>query len=131
MPSTSPEITYTSSAAQKLFRVSVSEPTHRHDTTYVQHQHPEPRRNSAGDVLPEVSLKWGRSPKSGSSPEIKASGHGYSEAEVTKMRAKGINPDLKWEREHGRGGERKKKGGFWGKVAGTWSGTCSGGGVIK
>jgi hypothetical protein len=130
MPSTSPEIKYTSSPAQKLFRVSISEPTPRHDlhehTT--QYQHAQPRRNSAGDVVPEIAQNWFKTSKISASPEIKSSGHGYSEAEVSKMRAKGVDPDRRWEMEHGkRFGEQKKRGGFWGKMAGPGLG----GGVIN
>jgi hypothetical protein len=131
MPSTSPEIKYTSSPAQKLFRVSISEPTPRHDssTQTTQHQHAEPRRNSAGNVVPEVAQNWPVTPKTSASPEVKSStGHGDSKAEVSKMPAKGVDPYQRWEIERGKdSGERRKSGGFWGTLAGAGSG----GGVIR
>lgn len=150
MPSTSPEIKYTASPAQKLFRVSISEPTPHHDShththtyTYthphthphphththpMQHQHAQPRRNSAGDAVPEISQNWFKTRKASASPEIKSSGHGHSDAEASKMRAKSVDAGQRWEVDHGRGyGEWKKSGGFWGKVAGAGSG----GGVIN
>jgi hypothetical protein len=124
MPSTSPEIKYTNPTAQRLFRLSVSEPKQPQDTSY---HPPEPRRSSTGQVLPETGLEWGKATKSNAPPEIKSSGHGNTDAEVAKMRSKSISPDLKWDMEHRGGGERKKKAGFWGKVAGS----SFGGGVIK
>ena len=63
MPSTgtSPEIKYTSAAAQNLFRVSISEPSRPQSTYHTTAPAPaEPRRNSAGEVLPEICLKWGQ-----------------------------------------------------------------------
>jgi hypothetical protein len=131
MPSTFPEIKYTASPAQKLFRVSISEPTPHHGShtyTYTyphptQHQHAQPRRNSAGDAVPEISQNWFKARKASASPEIKSSGHGHSDAEASKMRAKSVDAGRRWEVDHGRGyGERKKSSGFWGKVTGPGSG---------
>jgi hypothetical protein len=124
MPSTSPEIKYTNPTAQRLFQLSVSEPKQPQDTFY---HPPEPRRNSTGQVLPEAGLKYGKAAKSNAPPEIKFSGHGNTDAEVAKMRSKGISSDLKWEMEHNRDGQRKKSAGFWGRVAGS----SFSGGVIK
>lgn len=121
MPSTSPEIKYTNPTAQRIFRLSVSEPKQPQDTSY---HPPEPRRSSTGQVLPEAGLKWDKAAKSNAPPEIKSSGHGNTDAEVAKMRSKSISSDLNWEMEHKRGGQRKKSAGFWSKMAGS---TFSGG----
>jgi hypothetical protein len=124
MPSTSPEIKYTNPTAQRLFRLSVSEPKQPQDTAY----HPsEPRRKSTGQVLPEASLKCGKAAKGNAPPEIKFSAHSNTNAEVAKMRSKSISSDLKWEMEHKRDGQRKKSAGFWGRVAGS----SFSGGVIQ
>jgi hypothetical protein len=126
MPFTSPEIKYTSSPAQKLFRVSISEPTPRHDssTHTTQDPHAEPRRNSTGNVVPEITQSRPVTVKTSASPEIKSpSGHGYSEAEVSKMRAKGVEPYHMWEIERRKDSdEPRKSGGFWGVLAGAGSG---------
>jgi hypothetical protein len=124
MPSTSPEIKYTNPTAQRILRLSVSEPKQPQHSSY---HHLEPRRSSTGQALPEIGLKWGKAAKSDAPPEIKSSGHGNIDAEVAKMRSKSISSDLKWEMEHRRDGERKKSAGFWGKMAGN----SFGGGVIK
>ena len=124
MPSTSPEIKYSNPTAQRIFRLSVSEPKQPQDTSY---HPPEPRRSSTGQVLSEAGLNWGKAAKSDAPPEIKSSGHGNADAEVAKTRSKSISSDLKWEMEHRMGGERKKSTGFWGKMAGSGFG----GGVIK
>jgi hypothetical protein len=124
MPSTSPEIKYTNPTAQRILRLSVSEPKQPRHTSY---HPPEPRRSSADQVLPEIGHKWGKAAKNNAPPEIKSSGHGNTDAEVAKMRSKSITPDLKWEMEHRRGVEQKKRTGFWSKVAGS----SFGGGVIK
>lgn len=124
MPSTSPEIKYTNPTAQRILRLSVSEPKQPQHSSY---HHPEPSRSSTGQALPEIGLKWGKAAKSNAPPEIKSSGHGNIDAEVAKMRSKSISSDLKWEMEHRKDGERKKSAGFWGKMAGN----SFGGGVIK
>jgi len=118
MPATgpSPEIKYSNSTAQKLFRVSISEPSqrghHHTDPQYAaahsppQSQSPPPpgqphtRRASSVEILPEVGFKWGKSPEVAAKP--KASGQAFAEERKKK--------------------EKKSKGGFWEMVAGTGSG---------
>jgi hypothetical protein len=124
MSSTSPEIKYSNPTAQRILRLSVSEPKQPQHTSY---HTPEPRRNSEGQALPEIGLKWGKAAKRDAPPEIKSSGHGNMDTEVARMRSNSISSDLNWGIEHRRGGERKKSTGFWSKVAGSGLG----GDVIK
>lgn len=84
---------------------------------------------------PDPALKWGITPGTHSRlptdpPEYTPAEDSYSpeeQAKRAKLRAKGVNPDLKAQMDaavHGKEGEKK---GFWAKVAGTgW-----GGGVIR
>lgn len=104
-------------------------------------------KSSTKPPLPDPALKWGMTPKhttgNGTTTTDKnldqTEAYGtaavetppdwdnyYDEATKAKLRAKGINPALKAEMEHGRkqGG---REGRFWGKVAAT----SFGGGVIK
>lgn len=77
--------------------------------------------------LPDVAAKWGVTPKDRPPPYSKPESE-YSPEEQeqrAKLRAKGVNPDLKAEIDAARKGN--KEGGFWSKVAGT----SSGGGWIK
>jgi hypothetical protein len=133
---TSPEIKYTDSPVQRLFRVSISEPSHRHDQHYgpaispTTTHHSEPRRASTGTTstaLPNVGSKWGRSPELASASAKSAR---HTEAEVAKMRAasttstKDANPSLKWQKELDKKAREVKevekgKRGFWGRVMGT------------
>lgn len=87
--------------------------------------------------LPDPGLKWGKTP-SNSPPSYTPAESSYTPAEQAKrekLRAKGINPDLKAEMDSkvfGKGepvdgSEKGKSKGFWNKVAGT----AMGGGWIK
>lgn len=81
--------------------------------------------------LPDPALKWGKSPSKSINdpPDYTPSEDSYTpeeQSERAKLRAKGVNPDLKAEMDrkvYGKG----KAGGFWSKVAGT----ATGGGWIK
>ena len=91
--------------------------------------------------LSDPALKWGVTPPNNSNnnenqknKETAAAGAAadttdwenyYDEATKAKLRAKGINPALKAEMEHGR--KQSREGSFWGKVAAT----SFGGGWIK
>lgn len=79
-----------------------------------------------GKNLPDVAAKWGVTPKDRPPPYSKPeSDYSVEEQEKrAKLRAKGINPDLKAEMDAATKG---KEGGFWRKVAGT----SGGGGWIK
>lgn len=80
--------------------------------------------------LPDVAAKWGITPKDKNDDQKP---HNKSESEYSpeereqraKLRAKGINPDLKAEMDAATKGSKERS--FWQKVAGT----SSGGGWIK
>ena len=73
-------------------------------------------REEKDNSLPDVALKWGRTPKKPTEEEKSKWENYYSEEEKAKLRAEGINPALKAEMENNK---RKHGGGFWSKVAQT------------
>jgi len=84
---------------------------------------------------PDPALKWGITPGKnsrlpGDPPEYTPQEDCYSpeeQAKRAKLRAKGVNPDLKAQMDAAVYGKEGQKKGFWAKVAGTaW-----GGGVIR
>ncbi|KAK4626856.1 hypothetical protein CLAFUW4_04275 [Fulvia fulva] len=88
---------------------------------------------STPETRAAAGLKWGVTPKD-DPPPYSPPESSYSEeeqAERERLRKKGINPDLKAEMDeviYGKGEDgKKKKSGFWTKVAGT----SMGGGWIK
>ncbi|KAF2168450.1 hypothetical protein M409DRAFT_21200 [Zasmidium cellare ATCC 36951] len=97
----------------------------------------QPSSSSSRKDLPDPAAKWGITPST-SPPSYTPPESSYTpaqQAEREKLRAKGINPDLKAEMDSkvfGKGepvdGSKKGKSkGFWNMVAGT----AGGGGWIK
>ena len=98
--------------------------------------------SSTKPPLPDPALKWGVTPKHSKSSNSKADDKSqdqgdasapavdwenyYDEATKAKLRAKGVNPALKAEMEHGQR-QHGREGSFWAKVAAT----SFGGGWIK